>query len=128
MEKYKFNKDYETQIRATAVGGTGTGTKQIKIAKDTIVDGEVLSKGLVSISNDGINLSVDASYLDLYNPEELKKASSENKGLVAEIKSDSEKKVSVKKETKKNLSIKKVVIGLAVVGGIIYFLKHKNII
>lgn len=128
MEKYKFNKDYETQIRAAAVGGTGTGTKQIKIAKDTIVDGEVLSKGLVSISNDGINLSVDASYLDLYKPEELKKASSENKGLVAEIKSDSEKKVSVKKETKKNLSIKKVVIGLAVVGGIIYFLKHKNII
>lgn len=128
MEKYKFNKDYETQIRAAAVGGTGTGTKQIKIAKDTIVDGEVLSKGLVSISNDGINLSVDASYLDLYKPEEMKKATSENKGLVAEVKSDSEKKASVKKETKKSLSVKNVVIVLVLAGGIIYFLKHKNII
>lgn len=128
MEKYKFNKDYETQIRAAAVGGTGTGTKQIKISKDTIVDGEVLSKGLVSISNNGVNLSVDASYLDLYKPEEMKKATSENKGLVAEVKSDSEKKVSVKKETKKPLSVKNVVIVLALAGGIIYFLKHKNII
>lgn len=128
MEKYKFNKDYETQIRAAAVGGTGTGTKQIKISKDTIVDGEVLSKGLVSISNDGVNLSVDASYLDLYKPEEMKKATSENKGLVAEVEPNIKKKETVKRVSTSVFTTKNIVIATIVIGGVFYFLKYKKII
>jgi len=126
MEKYKFNKDYETQIRAAVVGGTGTGTKQIKIAKDTIVDGEVLSKGLVSISNDGINLSVDASYLDLYKPVETK-ISDSDKGKKEDVKTEI-KKESVKKVSTSVFTTKNIVIATIVIGGVFYFLKYKKII
>jgi hypothetical protein len=126
MEKYKFNKDYETQIRAAAVGGTGTGTKQIKISKDTIVDGEVLSKGLVSISNDGVNLSVDASYLDLYKPVETK-ISDSDKGKKEDVKTEI-KKESVKKVSTSVFTTKNIVIATIVIGGVFYFLKYKKII
>ncbi len=121
MTKYIFNKNYETQVRTSVLGGTGTGTRQIKIAKDTIVDGEEVSKGITSIQYEGSNISVDSSYLDIYSaPRSIRNAASNS----------SEVKVSSAKTVSKNniFTTRNVVISLLLGTAIVMALKYKKII
>lgn len=144
MAKYIFNKDYETQIRASLEGNpNATGTKQIKIPSGTKVDAELISPDptvkmssrLFSVNYNGINLSVDGSYLTVengydgsgINPNDMYTIKDDNKGTVA-VKTTDAIKGSTKKVSGSVFTTKNIVIGLLLVGGTIYFLKHKNII
>ncbi len=124
MEKYIFNKDYETQVRTSVVGGTGTGTRQIKIAKDTIVDGEEVSKGLTSIQHEGNNISIDSSYLDLYSaPRSIHETPKST--VKGEVKAKID---SIKKESQNIFTTKNVVIISLVLGAALVVLRYKKII
>ena len=135
MGKYIFNKDYETQIRVASNTGVGTGTKQIKIAKNVVVDGNPISSGLTSIKYDGLDLNIDSTYLDEYkgydgsgiNPNGMYTKKDDNKGTVA-TKENEAVKGSSKRVTTSVFTTKNIVIATIVIGGMIYFLKHKNII
>lgn len=144
MAKYIFNKDYETQIRASLEGNpSATGTKQIKIPSGTKVDAELISPDptvkmssrLFSVNYNGINLSVDGSYLTVengydgsgINPNGMYTAKDDNQGTVA-VKTNDTPKGSTKKVSTSIFTTKNVFIGLLVIGGTIYFLKYKNII
>ncbi len=121
MTKYIFNKNYETQVRASVVGGTGTGTRQIKIAKDTIVDGEEASKGLTSIKYESTDLNVDSSYLDIYS------APRSISNTVKEVIADKEKK-AVKKTTETIFTFKNIALISLVLGAALGVLRYKKII
>lgn len=130
MGKYIFNKDYETQIRVASNTGIGTGTRQVKIAKGVIVDGESISTGLTSIKYGGLDLNIDSSYLDPTNSGIVPPSiaiKNNNQGTVA-VKTNDNPKGSTKKVSASIFTTKNVVIGLFLIGGTIYFLKHKNII
>lgn len=137
MGKYIFNKDYETQIRVSIEGNpNATGTKQVKIPKNTIVEGKLVEGSeLISLTYDGKSLMVDKSNLSDYkpydgsgiNPNGIYTVKDDNKGTVA-VKTNDATKGSVKKVSNSIFTTKNVIIGLLVIGGTIYFLKHKNII
>ncbi len=121
MTKYIFNKDYETQVRTSVVGGTGTGTRQIKIAKDTIVEGEEISKGLTSIKYDMLTLSVDSSYLNPYIAPEVT--------VKSEVKDEIKKTVVSTKNTIGSIfTLKNVVLISLVLGAALGALRYKKII
>lgn len=202
MAKYIFNKDYETQIRASLEGNpNATGTKQIKIPSGTKVDAELISPDptvkmssrLFSVKYNGINLSVDGSYLDnidnikvikkyqfmqpfqttisvggvvgrmpynkkvgdiiegyiippkdnalgsqsmvrvILNKTQLQVIGAQNSldipiSYLKEYDEFSPKSSSVKKVSTSVFTTKNIVITAILVGGVIYFLKHKNII
>lgn len=136
MSKYIFNKDYETQVRISD-NGTSTGTKQVKIPKGTSIEGQLVEGSeLISLVYNGNKLSVDKSYLDLnipyngsgINPKGLYSMEDNNKGVVAVDSKGKELKGSIKKASISIFTTKNIVIATIVVGGVIYFLKHKNII
>lgn len=130
MTKYIFNKDYETQVRTSVVGGTGTGTRQIKIIKGTIVDGEEVSKGLTNIKHETTNLSVDSSFLSPYVPYDS--SGINPKGMYTpktEVKSEPNKDVVlVKKTTQGVFTTGNVILVILVLGATFGVLKYKKII
>lgn len=129
MAKYIFNKDYETQIRVSVEGNTtATGTRQVKIPSGTKIEGKLVEGSeLISLTYDGRNLMVDKSYL---SPDEVSQIviKDDNKGTVATDVNGKAVTTSVKKVSESIFTTKNVVIGLLVIGGFVYFLKHKNLI
>lgn len=136
MTKYFFNKDYETQVRISD-NGTSKGTKQVKIPKGTSIEGQLVEGSeLISLVYNENKLSVDKSYLTLnipydgsgINPNGMYSATDDNKGMVAVDSSNNEVKKTTKEVSTSFFTTKKIIIGLLLVGGTIYFLKHKNLI
>jgi len=124
MEKYTFNKDYETQVKTASLEGTGSGTRQIKIAKYTIVEGEVLSKGLVNINYEGLGLSVDSSYLDLLTRKDPINPSKGADKIVLTI----NPKPSINKSSNTIFTVKNITLTLVVLGVAYGVLKYKKLI
>lgn len=197
MAKYIFNKDYETQIRASLEGNpSATGTKQVKIPKGTSIEGKLVEGSeLISLVYNENKLSIDKSYLDLntidnaktfkkyqftkpfqttisvggvvgrmpynkkvgdiiegyiippkdnalgsqsmvrviLNKTQLQVIGAQNSldipiSYLKEYDEFSPKSSSVKKVSTSVFTTKNIVITAILVGGVIYFLKHKNII
>ena len=124
MEKYTFNKDYETQVRTASLEGVGTGTRQIKILKGTVVEGEVLSKGLVNIKYEELNLSIDSSNLDLVPLKVVGKPIKKADKIVLTINS----KASINKSSNAIFTVKNIAVTLVVLGVAYGILKYKKLI
>lgn len=138
MAKYIFNKDYETQVRVKGLDGKGTGTKQLKITKGTLVEGTEVApdpsvrmiRPLIKINYQGNDITIDSSYLDY----DIK---NDDRGIVPPnlFKKDDNKNVVAPKSNKSSLrsgitsvfTTKNIVITAIIIGGVVY-LKHKKII